>query len=135
MADLSITASAIQYGGTPKQATAGVTLTAGQAIYLDATDSNKAKLAQADGTEAEANAKGITLNGADAGQPVNYAELGELTLNAVAAAGAVYVLSATAGGIAPEADLLSTERLTIIGYGKSTTKIELLMKATGIQHA
>jgi predicted transcriptional regulator len=122
MADLTITATSVvpASGATTSVGTAGEALTAGQAVYLKAADGRLWK-AQCDSTDAEATVVGITLNGAAAGQPVSYQSAGTLNIGGTTAKTTYYVLSATAGGIAPQADLVSTNRIVHIGYSTATT--------------
>jgi hypothetical protein len=47
--------------------------------------------------------------------------------------GQVYVVPRTAGGIAPYSDLLSTDRVTVIGYGKAANQILVAPMVTGDQ--
>lgn len=137
MADLSITAANVVKGtGAVLDASkvAGETITAGQTVYLKASD-NRWWKSQADATSTEAAASGVALNGASAGQPLVVQTAGEITIGATVAVGGVYVVSATAGGIAPVADLASTNYLTVIGYGKTTAIIVMDVNPTGIQVA
>jgi len=46
--------------------------------------------------------------------------------------GAAYVLSATSGRIAPIADLASTNKLVVLGYGSATNQIRFKLDNTGI---
>jgi hypothetical protein len=118
MADLTITAaSVLQTSGPSNHGTAGATITAGQSIYKDASDSNKLKLAQCDGTAAEADAVGIALHAAGNGQPLRYAETGAvINIGATTAKTTSYMVSATAGGVAPQADLTGGQRIVYLGY-------------------
>lgn len=135
MADLVITAASVLAGSTAvveHGAKAGATLTAGQVVYKDTAD-GKLKLADNDhATAAIRSAYGITLNGASDGQPVSVLKKGPLTLNAVMTAGTTYVLSSTAGGIAPQADLLSGDDVIILGVARSTTVLEVNIVDTGV---
>lgn len=121
MADLTITAASVLLtSGTKATGTAGESITAGQAVYLKASDSKLWK-AQADGTAAEAIAVGIALHAAGAGQPLSYAEPGAvINIGATTSKATVYVVSATAGGVAPIADLTSTQYLSHLGYATAT---------------
>lgn len=122
MADLTITAASVTFtSGSKEQRNAGAALTAGQAVYLDsATDTYK--LAQCDGTAAEADVRGVVLHAAGSGQPATIARTGSsINIGAATAKTTTYVLSATAGGIAPQADLVSTNRIVRIGYATGTT--------------
>lgn len=128
MADLTITAANVQLGtGTTLLGTAGETITAGQVLYLKASD-GRLWLAQADGTTAEADAVGIALNGGSAGQPIHYVNDGGLTIGATTVKTSAYMLSATAGGICPQADLVSTNKIVYIGYATSTAGAFVVMK-------
>lgn len=135
MADISVTAASVLAGATAvveHGAKAGATLTAGQVVYKAASD-GKLKLADNDNATSEIrSAYGITLNGAADGQPVSVLKKGPLTLNAVLTAGTTYVLSATAGGIAPQADVASGDDVIILGVAKSTTVLEVNIVDTGV---
>lgn len=132
MADLSITAANVAKGssGIPKVGTAGATITAGQTIYLDSA-TGKMKLSQ--NTSATlADVKGVSLNGASDEQPVSYLEEGDIDLGVTLTVGEIYVLSATAGGIAPEADNGSGEFVTILGVASAADNLKLKINASGV---
>lgn len=135
MADLTITAGSVaMVSGTTEVMTAGATITAGQAIYKDASDSNKAKLADANDTAAKAAAYGIALNGASSGQPVSVLRTGVVNMGATLTVGEIYVVSDTAGGVAPEADLVNTNNfVTILGVGLTAANLDLKINASGVQ--
>jgi hypothetical protein len=67
---------------------------------------------------------GIALNGASVGQPVKVHKSGNLTLNAVLTAGQIYILSNTAGGIAPHSDLTTGWYPVVLGVALSTTVLK-----------
>jgi hypothetical protein len=129
MADITITAANVVAGASAQyyDTTAGATITAGQTVYIDASDSNKAKLADANASSTTATVKGVALNGASSGQPVKIQTSGSLTIGATITSGGVYVQSATAGGIAPVADLTTGWRTSIIGIGTSTSVLKLFV--------
>ena len=136
MSDISITAAnVVRVGGSVnKNYNAGETTTAGQSVYLKTTDSKWYK-AQADGTAEEAGGGtivGVALHAASAGQPLAVQTDGTITIGGTVVAGTVYVVATTAGGIAPIADLASTNRVTIIGYGTSTSVIAINPIITGV---
>ncbi len=109
---------------------AGIAITEGKSVYKDPTD-GKIKLADADLSQAAAEGIGVAVSSASGvDQPVEYAIDGDLTFNAGLTAGTVYVVSATAGGIAPTADMdtASTWYCTIIGVASSTTNMKLAIK-------
>ena len=123
MADLVITAANVVAGAdsTTVSGTAGVTITAGQAVYLDAT-TGKYALADADSaTVAQRRAIGIALNGAALNQPIKVLTSGDITTGATMTAGVAYYLSGTAGGICPVADVGTGEYVCLLGIAKSTT--------------
>lgn len=124
MADISITASAVlaNSGARTESGAAGETITAGKLVYRDAT-TNQYFMSDSNAASASARAvRGVALNGASAGQPLQIARPGaEITMNAVLTAGLVYYLSDTPGGICPLADVGTGEYVTPIGVAKSTT--------------
>lgn len=133
MSDVSITAANVLKGASAKtrKGTAGATITAGQVVYEDTADSNKFKLADADASAATAKVAGIALHGASSGQPLeidveddDFTPGGTLSLSAAADTG-VYVLSGTAGGIAPMDDMAAGDYPVILGVAKSTSKMIL----------
>ena len=112
MADLTVTAASVApYTGANNpsvisRGTAGATITAGQAIYLDSTTSTL-KLADADASTAAAYGVGIALHASLSGQPLSYVSGGFFTPGATLTKGQVYCVSATAGGIAPISDTVA----------------------------
>lgn len=138
MADLSITATGVVKGVGAKTKTtiAGAAVTAGQALYIDAADENKGKLADTDhATAAVRVLAGIALNNAASGQPVTYQYKGRLTIGATVAVGKIYVLSDTAGGIKPVDDLAAGDYTSVLGIAISTTEIDINIQNGGVAHA
>lgn len=127
MADLTITAtSVVNSNAAIGYGTAGETITAGQALYLKSADSKLWK-AQCDGTDEEATVIGIALTGAAANQVVAYAANGgTIIIGATTVKTTTYCLSATAGGICLQADLVGTNRIVRIGHATNTTGTILL---------
>lgn len=133
MADITITpanvlpsASSVVYTGT-----FGETVLAGQSIYLKSSDG---RLYKAQNTTAEkAAAVGIALNGGSAGQPATYTSKNPLTIGGTLTVGSAYIVSATAGGIAPITDLASGGYLTILGGGNDSATLGLLINVSGAQ--
>lgn len=147
MADVSVVAASVLKidGSTDGDVLAGATITAGQAVYLDPL-TNTYLLAQSDGVVvapaggvaglAESTVKGIALHAALAGQPLRVLIDGTVALGtATLVLGGVYVLSATAGGICPVADVVSTNYVTILGVAVATNQLRLKINASGIKHA
>jgi hypothetical protein len=140
MADLSVTAASVAVSSAAKtrRGIAGETLVAGKVVYENLSDSGKFYLADAN-VLAASKAVGITLGGAAAGQPVvivteDPAFVPGATLSlSVAADSGVYVLSATAGGIAPMDDLAATMYPVIIGVANSASTMRLsIVIGTGV---
>lgn len=133
MADLSITAASVVPSTAAVKVTrnvaAGVTITAGQLVYLD---SNTLKLTDNDASAAAAVVAGIAVNGGSAGQPVTYVTSDpKLAIGATVAVGAVYTSSGTAGGIAPIGDKATGDFITVVAVGVSTTQVNFsLMPAS-----
>ena len=129
MADLSITAASVlaDTGSTTVSGTYGATVTAGETVYKDVADSNKWKPADANVSAAVAGSGGfgIALNGGADGQPADVLTAGLYTVGAAVLVGVTYVLSATAGGIAPDADISSGSYKTVIGVATTTAKVQV----------
>jgi len=126
MADLTITAANVQQAttATVTQVIAGETITAGQLVYKDTTDSNKYKLVDNDSL-ASSKIGGIALNAASDGQPLGIATAGDVNPGATVVVGEIYCASSTPGGIAPDADNATGDYRSILGVGTSTSNIKL----------
>lgn len=129
MADVTITAAncIASSSATIRQGTAGATITAGDACYLDsATDTYKLAIAT---TLATSKARGIALNSCSTGQPVDICESDNtFTPGGTVAVGKIYVVSPNnAGGIclSSDAGVTTGTFTTVLGVGLSTTQIRL----------
>ncbi len=133
MAALTVTDTSVLFvSGPVEQVTIGETVTAGQAVYLKAADSRVWK-AQSDGTAAEAAVVGIMLNGGSAGQFANCAKHGAIINIGATTAKVHYFANATAGGVGLQADVLSTQYITRIGYATAADgTFQIDIKAEGI---
>ncbi|MDA9499279.1 hypothetical protein [Bradyrhizobium sp. CCBAU 11357] len=135
MVDLVITASAVlaNTGARTEQGAAGEAITAGQLVYRDATSGQYFKSDSNAPTAAARVVRGVALNGASAGQPLQIARPGsDITMNAVFTAGVTYYLSDTPGGICPLADVGTGEYFTPIGVAKSTTVLAFNPTMSGV---
>ena len=134
MSDLTITAASVKAvaGSINSTGTSGQTITAGQAVYRDATD-NKIKLADANSSLAVAAAVGISLHGSAADQPIDWVQGGDIDLGATLVPGTIYVASGTAGGIAPSADIASGWWVTTLGVATSASNLKISVFASGGQ--
>lgn len=139
MADLTITSASVVAATTASRIneTAGDTVTAGEAVYKDSADSTwKPAKADAATTAGTAGKTGIALNGAASGQPLNVITSGNLTAGATLTVGDIYVVSAaTAGGIAPSSDLVSTDYVTILGVATDATTLAVAPQASATAKA
>jgi hypothetical protein len=135
MSDLTITATAILAGTDADffQGLAGETITAGQSVYLDSL-TNRVRLADANASLATAAAIGISLHGATAGQPIRVQTGGSITLG-VGTLALIYVVSATAGGIAPSADIASGWYTTLLGVHAGDGVLKMSVFASQAQLA
>lgn len=137
MADLTPTASSVLCSDIAKarRGTAGATIAQGDVLYEDTADAKKLKLADSNSGSAGALPrafKGIALNGAAAGQPVNYiAEDDDFTPGDTLVVGESYYVSNTAGKLCPKADLAAGSTVTFVGVAKSATKLRLKPAAGG----
>lgn len=134
MADLSITAGNVVAGASAakRNGTAGATITAGQVVYLDASD-RKYKLADADAVPTGGfRALFIALNGASNNQPITVMAEGPVVIGATVTAGTAYYLSPTAGGIAPLGDVLSGDTVSLLGVATSATTLQFKPIISGV---
>lgn len=133
MTDLVVVAASVKPVGDARrgQGTSGAAITAGQPVYEDATDGFKLKPC-IDSAAATANAVGIALNSAPgAGQNVEYIIEGVLDLGVTCASGTIFVVSGTAGGIAPSADIGDDDYITVLGVGRGDNTMTMQILASG----
>lgn len=145
MADLTVTAANVLAStqAQPILGTAGATVTAGQVGYRDDSDLDsygrgKWKLADANGgSTAIKTAQGIFLNGAASGQPVRLCDSDPDFTHGLTGvvAGDIIILSATAGALAPAADLASGMRANVVMVATSATKAVLRITTAGADKA
>ena len=132
MVDYSVTPTAVQPVGSLgiAQGIAGGTIAAGMPVRAAGGTLNAA---QADSLSNAGTVVGIALNGGAIGQPISYVTNGTVQYNAVFTVGDVVVLSAAAaGGIAPVADLASTNAVVILGVATSTQLLKLDFINSGV---
>lgn len=133
MADVVITPSDVGRGAgaqIDRNQVGGAAGNAGHVVYLDAA-TGRMKLAQCDGTEAEAAARGVLLNQMVAGQPVAVLTAGPVVLGGGLVPGHPYYLSDAAGGIKPLADLAEGERIVMLGYAVDEQTLYVSIVDTG----
>lgn len=134
MADIAVTAASVVTDANPvtEDGTAGATITAGQLVYKDASDSNKWKLADTNLSAAAADSYGVALASASPGQPLRVQISGDYNAGATLTVGSVYVVSATAGGIAPVADLATGHFTKIWGVAKTAAIMAIINRGAGV---
>lgn len=134
MADLTVTAAnVVNNGGTTANDIAGETITAGQPLYKKTSTDSRLYKAENDVNTESAGVVGISLHAALVGQPIAYAVSGPINIGATTVKG-IYALSAAAGGIAPVADLVATNRIVYLGYATSTAgAFVVAIQNTGVQ--
>lgn len=135
MANLAITAANVLASATAIRGAgiAGATITAGQPLYADASDSNKLKPADANVSAATAAVVGIALNGGAAGQPINYVVSDPNFISGGAmAVGTVYAVSATAGSMNPVADQATGDFSTVCMIAKTASGAVLAPIVSGV---
>lgn len=135
MADISITAANVAVGTNPyfrKEYPAGVTITAGQAVYLNASNAWVPADSNASATgNGITDTRGIALNGAAAGQPLSVLiEDADFTPGGALTNGATVYLSTTAGGITHDVPTTGAYPV-VLGVAKSTSKMNLRPVASG----
>lgn len=136
MADISITAASVIPSANAElvRKAAAETITAGQPVYLNS--SGLVAKADANASATTAAVYGIAVNGGAINQLITVVKKDPaLVIGATIAIGDVLVLSATAGGIAPAADLATGHYATVLGVGISTTAINFLPVAAGAAKA
>ena len=132
-ADLSITAANVKATGSSAKITRvkyGETITQGQAVYRLEADGEHYKADADVGNNAAAAVVGIALTPGGDGEYGYILTEGPVTIGATMTVGEIYVLSGTAGGICPEGDLASLDRVTILGVATSTTVLSVNFFAT-----
>lgn len=124
MPDLSITAANVKATSTTAKISRvkfGETITQGQALYRKDADGEYYKADADAGTDETASAVGVALTPAGDGEFGYIVTEGDVTIGATLTVGEIYVLSGTAGGICPEGDLATGDRVTIIGVATSAS--------------
>ena len=130
--DISVTPANVAQGSNAiiGTGTAGETILAGKSIYKDTSD-GKYKLADADAA-ATAEAAGIALNGASDTQPIDFVKFGDIDPGGTVVVGELYMVSKTAGGIAPITDLGQGDYATVLGIGTTASNIKIKIVTSGV---
>lgn len=130
-ADITVTPASVKVvSGPTETGTTSEAITAGQAVYV--TTAGLIGLADANAAGKDV-AAGIAINSAASGQPVSYAKTGAtVAVGATVVVGTIYVLSATAGGVCPAADLATGHKTTVLGVATTAANVKLSIVASGI---
>lgn len=142
MADLSPVSAAVHLlSGRAREGASGEAINAGQALAYDESDGKWYLADNNSATSARKAIHGISLTTvASAGRPIKIQTQGTIYLGCVVTVGGIYVVSATAGAICPEADLAVGNDVLIIGPGGNPAgelrqySITLFCKDTGVAH-
>lgn len=130
MADLTPTVSSVAWvsGGVSREYNSSTTITAGMSVYL--TSSNTwAKAGATTATLAGSGSRvGVALHAALSGQPLAVQESGVINLGATLAVGTLYYVSRTAGLICLISDLVSTDKINILGLAITTANLDMAYK-------
>jgi hypothetical protein len=137
MADLTVTEANVGLSNVAGAQTEVVqvaeAIAKGEVYYKDSSNSNKARLADADGTGTQA-AVGIALTAAGAdGDYIVGIKSGSYEPGATLSTGQAYYLSATAGKIAPYADLTTGDTVVSLFRATSTSVATVAIDNTGIE--
>lgn len=129
MADLTQTPADVAIGSSVSR----VRVVQGEPGYLDAA-AGKYRKTDADASEEAARAAGIFLTPAPIDGFAVLAEPGSVVnLGATLAVGETYVVSGSAGKIAPIGDVDTGWYVTILGVASSTSLLTLRINATGVE--
>jgi len=133
MVDLTITVANVDWvSGKKGTLDASETVTAGDCLYSVTSTT----CGVCDVTDAAKDACiGIALNDGTSGHPITYAGDGAVVgFGAILTVGVWYCISAT-GAIAPVADLATSDYISYIGYGITTSNMQIKLINTGLQFA
>jgi len=122
MADVTITAVGLGSDATIKKVQFGEAAAIGAAVYYDSAAGNW-KNADANASATTAGADGIAILLTEVEQANEYGVIvtdGTIYIDTGLTSGTTYVVSATAGGIAPDADSVSGWYKTVLGVAGST---------------
>ncbi len=107
----------------------GATLTAGQFVYADSSDSGELK-AGAVTSAAAANIVGMLISPVTDGKPAFWAGSGAIITGGTFTKGVWYVLGAS-GAIQLVGDLTTGQQITWLGYGLDDGTLKVSIHATG----
>lgn len=135
MADLTVVPANVKPGAdlVTKRGIAGEAITAGQAVFK-ATD-GEFELCEKDQAVEDAACVGVALANAAPLQPFEYGITGTIDMGSILAVGETYIVGAGPGGLAPEADGVTGNFVTIVGVAISANNLKLGILQSGVAHA
>lgn len=134
MSDLAITEANVLPGTGAKVSSgfAGGTVTRGDAVTLDADGLVIRATNDFIQVPLKDDVKGIALNDASTGQPIDYQTEGQITIGGTMVVGETYFLSADSGKIMPLGDVVELDSLVVkIGMAISATVMALKIYRSG----
>lgn len=136
MADISVTAAnvGVTTDSVVELVQVGETVTQGQPGYKKASDGLYYK-ADANASSATAAALGVFVTGASTNGYALLCRSGSYLAGATLTVGETYVVSATAGGIAPLSDVTTGWYVTILGVASSASTLALSIFRSGTARA
>lgn len=132
MADITVTAANVVPGASSnvKPETFGATIAQGKSVYKMA--SGRIGLYDANAAAPANVLYGVAMSSGADGQPGFVLVDGDYNPGATVVVGTVYVGSATAGGIAPVADLATGWAANVLGVGTAANKIKVDIINSGV---
>jgi hypothetical protein len=134
MADFVIVAANVVpgAGAVLNMGTAGEALTAGQPVALDPASGKYVRADNDSATVALRSPKGICVVGANNNGPLVFQSAGEIALGTTLTPGAPVFVSATAGGLCPQADLTTGRTVQMVGLAKTAAILSMDLNPLGI---
>lgn len=134
MVDFTIVAANVVpgTGAILQQGTAGEALTAGQPVTLDPTTLKYVRADCDNATVALRRPAGLCVVGANLNGPLVFQSGGEITLGTTLTPGQPVYVSATAGGIMPQADLTTGKTVQLLGLAKTAAILSMDLNSLGI---
>jgi len=134
MADITVTAANVKATSNSSAVLVqfGEAVTQGEPVYLKAADSKYWLCDNVAAASAAAVGIALTPNIADGYGFIQ--TTGSIDLGATLVVGTTYVVAGTAGGIAPEIDIGTTEFVSILGVASSAALLRMDISNTGIAH-
>jgi hypothetical protein len=127
--DLTVTAANVKATSTSAKIVRvkfGEAVTQGQAVYRKEADGEYYKADADAGTNEVAAVAGVAITPGSTDEYGYIITEGPMNIGATLTVGEIYVLSGTAGGVCPEADLANPDKVTIIGVATSSSILSVL---------